>query len=158
LSAAFSAKEHIRKEMETTLWGTKIHACLSKVYTREDVEKVIIAIQKEADLDENSKNLLSQIVKNVFSHPQADVLFREGATVKNEVELIAENGKTYRIDRLLLNGNNCILIDYKTGKQQDEHVEQINLYENLLQEAGYNVLEKWLVYVGNEQEVLFFEG
>ena len=154
LSAAFSAKEHLQKANEKTLWGTKIHAFLSQVYTREDVEKVREIIQKEADLDENSKNILSQTVKNVFSHPQADVLFQDGAIVKNEVEIIDKNEKTYRIDRLILKRNNCVLVDYKTGKQQNEHIEQINLYGNLLQEAGFNVLGKWLVYI-EEQAVLF---
>ena len=156
LSATFSTASHIQKESEQSLWGKKIHAYLSQVYERDDVEKVTEIIQNEVDLDENSKNFLIKIVKNVFSHPQSEVLFREGTTAKTEVEIIAQNGKTYRIDRLMLNGNNCILVDYKTGKQQEEHLEQINRYGDLLQEAGFTVLEKWLVYI-DEEEVLFWE-
>ena len=156
LSVTFSASKQFQKENETSQWGTKIHAYLSQVYTRKDIEKVTESIQKEKNLDENDKNSLSQIVKNVFLHPQAEMLFREGTTSKNEVEIIDKTGKSHRIDRLILDKNNCILVDYKTGKPQDEHIEQINLYGNLLQEAGFSVSEKWVIYIDENQDVLFF--
>jgi len=129
------------------LWGTAIHDYLSQIYTREDVKKVSESIQKDKKWDKNSKNMLLQMLKNVFSHPQAEVLFGKDALVKNEAEIIDENGKSYRIDRLILNGNNCVLIDYKTGKPQDKHVEQINLYGDLLEKAGFYVEEKRIVYI-----------
>ncbi|MCL2131836.1 MAG: UvrD-helicase domain-containing protein [Lentimicrobiaceae bacterium] len=154
LSVNFSTQEYINAER---LWGTKIHAYLSQVYTKEDVEKVTKSIQNDKNLRENDKNTLSQTIKNVFSHPQAEILFRAGTTSKNEVEIIDENGKSHRIDRLVLDGTNCVLIDYKTGNPQDEHSEQINLYGNLLREADFDVVGKWLVYINDYQEVLFCE-
>ena len=146
LSVSFGGKS-AQKDNENTLWGTAIHDYLSQIYTREDVKKVSESIQKDKKWDKNSKNMLLQMLKNVFSHPQAEVLFGKDALVKNEAEIIDENGKSYRIDRLILNGNNCVLIDYKTGKPQDKHVEQINLYGDLLEKAGFYVEEKRIVYI-----------
>ena len=152
LTVNFRTKEYIQEER---LWGTKIHDYLSQIYTREDVEKVTKSIQSEKGLDENTKNTLAQIVTNIFSHPQATILFGEQATIKNEVEIIDKNGKSHRIDRLILNGKDCTLIDYKTGKQEDKHTEQLNLYGNLLQEAGFNVSGMYLVYIDEKQKVEF---
>jgi CRISPR/Cas system-associated exonuclease Cas4 (RecB family) len=52
-----------------------------------------------------------------------------------------------RPDRLVFNDNKVTVIDYKTGAEKEEDQVQIKSYGALLEEMGYQVENKILVYV-----------
>ena len=55
-------------------------------------------------------------------------------------------------DRLVLNANGLTIIDYKTGKPDAKHRQQLNEYASLLQEAGLSVHAKFLFYTTTKQK------
>jgi CRISPR/Cas system-associated exonuclease Cas4 (RecB family) len=47
----------------------------------------------------------------------------------------------------------AVIIDYKTGEEKPAHKKQILQYADLLNQMGYNVTEKLLVYIEDEKVV-----
>jgi ATP-dependent helicase/nuclease subunit A len=53
----------------------------------------------------------------------------------------------------LLKENNAIIIDYKTGKEEPKHADQVNHYASVLEDLGYSTIHKYLFYL-NEKRVV----
>jgi hypothetical protein len=45
------------------------------------------------------------------------------------------------------------VVDYKTGAPDDSHKNQIINYANVLQQMGYNNIEKYLIYTNDDKLV-----
>lgn len=63
------------------------------------------------------------------------------------------SGHIYRPDRFVVIDGRATIIDYKTGRPEREHHEQINQYATILERMGYSNIEKILVYIGDEISV-----
>jgi CRISPR/Cas system-associated exonuclease Cas4 (RecB family) len=48
---------------------------------------------------------------------------------------------------------NAVLIDYKTGKKSDMHISQLNNYAEILKQAGYKHVDKYILYL-DETEIV----
>ena len=47
-----------------------------------------------------------------------------------------------------------VIIDYKTGKENDSHKNQLNKYKSVIEEMNFKVAKKILIYV-NEKIKIF---
>ena len=68
----------------------------------------------------------------------------------NECNIIMlENGVAVskRPDRVISNGTETIVIDYKTGQETDGHKGQVRQYVNLLREMGMPQVQGFLWYI-----------
>ena len=65
-----------------------------------------------------------------------------------------QNTKTIKPDRVAVKANNAFLLDYKTGKHQSRYVNQLNEYGFALQEMGFIVQKKVLLYIGENLEIV----
>jgi ATP-dependent exoDNAse (exonuclease V) beta subunit len=54
----------------------------------------------------------------------------------------------------VVKNKNAYLLDYKTGAHQSKYEKQLNEYELALQEMGFNVLKKSLIYIGENLEIV----
>jgi CRISPR/Cas system-associated exonuclease Cas4 (RecB family) len=70
-----------------------------------------------------------------------------GNRVITECNILRPDGKIIRPDRVFVKNNKAIVVDYKTGKQKDEHIKQVNKYALTLEQMGYKPVEKYLLYV-----------
>ena len=75
--------------------------------------------------------------------------------MKNEVEIISK-GNTYRPDRLMFDDQKVIIVDYKTGQPEDKHKIQLNRYGDLLRQMGFQVIARYLLYLGEKTSVVRF--
>jgi hypothetical protein len=65
-----------------------------------------------------------------------------------EAELITQNGELLRPDRVIFDSDSTLLIDYKTGKENNSvYFKQLNKYEAALISMGYKNIRKVLVYI-----------
>ncbi len=65
------------------------------------------------------------------------------------------NGEIFRPDRIFKSTQNkYTIIDYKTGKKESKHRQQILSYKNNLQQLGCEVENCYLVYIDNEIDIL----
>lgn len=70
---------------------------------------------------------------------RADVLelFRKapGRTVRNEQEFVRSDGQLFRIDRVMVDPDSVVVVDYKTGAEREEYAEQVENYLAIVRDA-----------------------
>ncbi|HQO87449.1 MAG TPA: hypothetical protein PKX84_07340, partial [Bacteroidia bacterium] len=71
--------------------------------------------------------------------------------IYNEHEMADAEGNILRPDRLMLEGDKAIVVDYKTGAIEADHVHQIANYKEVLQDAGFKVVKTFLYYLEKKE-------
>ena len=93
---------------------------------------------------------LKLLEKRITSHPE---FFNPEALARNEVELINASGEALRPDRVIIQGNQVTIVDYKFGKPQDEYKDQVGGYMDLYRQLGYKDIRGFLWYVYTDKVV-----
>ena len=93
-----------------------------------------------------------QKIKNqiefIIQDDQIKDLFMNNKEIFLETSILCSDGKIYRPDRVVVHDiNHASLIDYKTGKEDKEHVKQIKKYEDVLFQLGYKKIQGYIVYL-----------
>ena len=127
--------------------GHKIHEILSFIEHKKDLKPSIEKAIREGLILKEEVVELTALLKNIINDHTLNPYFSEGVKVKNECEIILDNGKTLRPDRLVFNDNKVHVFDYKTGEEHGNHKNQITQYKNTLSEMGFDVKESFLVYI-----------
>ena len=72
-------------------------------------------------------------------------------------EIITKSGKILIPDKLVFFEENKVgIVDYKTGRKNNTHKKQLNIYEEALKNMGIITLEKILIYTDKKIEVEIF--
>lgn len=151
-------------EKETTSprqMGIILHNLLSKINTKQDIEKTIETSAQKGEIVQNEKDYYKSIVEQMLSTEQASVWFSLGNKILNEIDIIVkEDGQitTKRPDRLMITKDNeIILVDYKfakTKKNINQYSSQIKTYEQLIKQIGFNKIQSYLWFVNfNESQI-----
>jgi len=137
-------------------WGNLVHLVLSEITSINDLEKVMDHVSSYGMIDEKDKEKLQSTIHGILNNPATSHLFAEGIKVRKEAEILLKNGNTLRPDRVIFDGDNIILIDYKTGKPDEKHERQLRDYEQRLLEMGYKEIRKFLLYTTPEVRLIEF--
>ncbi|WP_445386579.1 UvrD-helicase domain-containing protein [Robiginitalea sp. IMCC44478] len=135
-------------EQETSIsYGNLIHTALSLVETEQDVPAAVQVLLQQGAIDQAGEATLLEIIYRVVRHPLLKEYFREGPGILNERDIISENGLLLRPDRMIFENREVTVIDYKTGKREISHREQIELYGRILESMGYTLKNTILIYI-----------
>ena len=80
-------------------------------------------------------------------------LFNECTILKYDKE--TDEVQEHRPDRVMTNGKEMIVVDFKFGRPREEYKTQVQEYMHLLGEMGYPNVKGylWYVYTNNIEEV-----
>ena len=140
--------------------GILMHEILEQIRTEADILPSVEGQVRLGQVSQEESNLLAEQIQNVMRLPAGDGTvadwFRPGLSIKNE-KTIAFGKEEYRPDRVIINGQDVIVVDYKTGQKMAEHHDQILSYGNLLKTMGYGHVRLFLLYLeaGEAEEVLW---
>ena len=142
-----SQKEAIEK-------GNLIHDLMAEVKTGSDINIALDAFISSGILNVEQKDELDHLLTSIVEHPKLKAYFSEGFTIYNERDIITTNGIILRPDRLAINTKNEVtIIDYKTGKQDLKHAQQLQCYQDALEEMDFSVTKKILIYLNEPLEI-----
>lgn len=128
--------------------GLLIHWLLSKIKSLTDVNSALEAGTMEGLINANEIPSLQQKLLSVIEHPELAAYFASNVTCKIEAEIVTREGDLLRPDRIVLLEKETVLIDYKTGKENNsKYLKQLLKYEQALSTMGYPPIKKLLVYV-----------
>ncbi|MCM4160154.1 DNA helicase UvrD [Antarcticibacterium flavum] len=130
--------------------GNLVHNILSETDTTKDIGPAMEKFLKKEEKDPATQTQMKELLSQVVTHPQLATYFREDAIVKRERDIISPGGEVLRPDRLNFEGNRVTILDYKTGKLQPQHREQMQQYAGTLESMGYEVEKKILIYINEE--------
>jgi ATP-dependent exoDNAse (exonuclease V) beta subunit len=144
-------------QQEAIEYGNVVHEILSFVKTKGDVDLAIINALENGLITPSQKEVIFQTILQIVEHPALINHFAAGNRVMNEQTIIQKEDKIIKPDRMVITSdNNVFLIDYKTGTPNPKHQLQLNNYQNAIEEMGYKVIEKALIYIGEEVKVVGF--
>jgi ATP-dependent exoDNAse (exonuclease V) beta subunit len=126
--------------------GNILHETMAHIKAKKDIPFVIEELRSRAIIPSEEIDRLQTKIEQIVSHPDLAQLFEGSSEVKNESSIITKNGKLLIPDRVNFEANHVTILDYKTGAAYAKHSGQINEYASALEEMGYVVKEKIIVY------------
>ena len=134
--------------------GNVFHEIMKEINSKKDVT---IALNRFYDLgviDDVQKDEYMRKILAIINHADLNKYYNEKLISFNEREIISKSGAILVPDRLVFfNNSEVIVIDYKTGSESLSHINQLNKYEAVLQEMNIKVVEKILIYIGEEIKI-----
>ncbi|MBL0310209.1 MAG: UvrD-helicase domain-containing protein [Bacteroidetes bacterium] len=154
-SASREAKQISIRKNSQLLWneekvekinrGTLMHEVLKQVKYAADVPKVLNKMFNEGLMNEKERKEMSDDIIALMNQDLIRIYFQPPFKVINERGFLSP--KFTRIpDRVVIDGEQAIVIDYKTGKKKNEHIQQLNDYASELMKFGFKWVKKFLVY------------
>lgn len=135
--------------------GIAMHAVLSKVITLNDLPDAIDWAISNGYLSENQRQTTNDSLISVLNSEPFKEWFNERWEVKTEASIINTDGNIYRPDRVLIDGNQAIIVDFKFGLPTTHHRKQVEQYKKLLTDMGYSDVKGYLWYFQlNRHEVV----
>lgn len=132
-------------------WGTMVHDILSDIKTIDDAVMAIRPYINDGTLDEEQGERLLKQFQKIVNIPEIKEAYDKNALIKNEMDILTVDGMILRPDRYAELPNEIILIDYKTGKPDESHHEQLRSYMAALQNMNVRKnIKAYLVYIGEE--------
>lgn len=136
-------------------YGNLVHEIMALIETAADIQTALHQSQEDGVLRADQKADIEATIRQIIFHPELESFFQPGLKVLNEQSIIPVNGSTLKPDRVLILPNReALLLDYKTGALQQNHITQIQSYADAIENIGYVVAKKVLVYTGNEVNIV----
>lgn len=139
------------------------------IQTGKLLHSLFATIRTEHDIAPQVDNMLSQglissakqaesIKEMIFKHIAASGVsswFDGSYTLFNEASIIYRDGgvlQTRRPDRVMIAPDgHAIVVDFKFGREREEHLHQVREYMDLLRKMGYPMVEGHIWYVYNDK-------
>ena len=127
--------------------GDIIHQVLSKIYHLNHFDKKLTIAYDEGLINKKDLKIISSLKKN----KEVTKFFNHKNKSFNEIEILSDDGNTYRLDRVVETEKEIYVLDYKTGKIVDyEHKKYLNkldLYISLLKNIYDKPIVGHLIYI-----------
>ncbi len=135
--------------------GNLIHDILSEIDTSEDIQTALEKFSEKENLVLNETSEIKKILWQVISHPELSPYFLKESKIYRERDIISPDGELLRPDRLIFDGKQVTIMDYKTGNVSDSHIAQMNRYAEVLSLMDFKVTNKILIYINEEVNLTF---
>ena len=141
--------------------GSVLHEIFSTIRTTADIDRALLALQHDGVLynDEVTSKKLIGILSKRLEDGRISNWFSDRWTLFNECAIlrIDEQGKVVerRPDRVMTDGQETLVVDFKFGKPKAAYREQVCEYMQLLQQMGMPNVQGflWYVYSNRIEEV-----
>jgi len=151
-------------QREALMWGTNrlmaiefgnvMHEILSFITTGNDIPLALMKAVETGLITRSQQDAVENSLREVIYHPELTAFFSEDSKVFNEQSIIRKGVQTIKPDRVTTKGKKAWLLDYKTGTHLPKYERQLHEYKVALEEMGYEVAKKTLVYIGDGINVL----
>lgn len=151
------AQEKTRSYIQT---GNIIHTLFASIKTIDEVDKAIDRLEFDGVLYDRptTREQLRQMIDSRLQTPQVADWFSPRWTVYNECSIITRDERSgavvdKRPDRVVYDGKEMKVIDFKTGREREEHHRQVRGYMRMLREMGYRQVKGYLWYIAANRVV-----
>lgn len=121
--------------------GRLLHTLFSAIETKEDIDNAITQLIFEGIISKpETEEEIRELTHRAFSLPQVQDWYSGTWQLFNECDIIwQENGElhTRRPDRVMMRGDEIVIVDFKFGKQNKKYNKQVKGYMQLLVRMGY---------------------
>lgn len=133
--------------------GKLLHQLLSSIRTAADIDREVRKLLSEGLIESAAKaESTSRLMTNAISKPEVSAWFDGHWTLFNETSVLFRNNGmvlTRRPDRVMTDGQETIVVDFKFGRRKEEHMHQVQEYMGLLRDMGFLNVRGYVWYVYN---------
>ena len=122
----------------------------------DDANDACLQALQDGKVSKSEFNEIQTSIQNNLQLPEVKKWFDGSYEVLNERDLLTSD-KLLRPDRVMLSGDEAVVVDYKTGERQDKYLYQVKEYAKVLQNTGFSKVsgffcgtctpENWKKYV-----------
>ncbi|MFW0736487.1 UvrD-helicase domain-containing protein [Flavobacterium sp. T12S277] len=142
-------------QQEAIAYGNIVHEILAFVKDKTDVDLAVTKGIENGLITNDQVDMVLKTLQEIVNHPELSICFDGKDTVLNEQTIVQKEGRILKPDRIVLTTNKeAYLLDYKTGAINPKYTRQIQEYQEAIEDLGYKVLKKALVYIGSEIDVV----
>ena len=132
--------------------GSVLHEIFSTIRTTEDINHALQQLQYDGVLydDEVTREKITTLLRKRLENNRVKDWFSDRWKLFNECSILTMNEgevKTLRPDRVMTDGQETHVVDFKFGHPDPEYHTQVRQYMQLLQEMGLPRVKGWLWYV-----------
>ena len=134
--------------------GNILHQLFSTILTEDDIEPRLKQLEQEGVIynDEVTSKELQNKIANALMNEKVKDWFSSRWKLFNECTILdydKESGDIHehRPDRVMTDGKEIIVVDFKFGKPREEYHEQVQRYMTLLMRMGYEKVSGYIWYV-----------
>ena len=135
--------------------GQLLHHLFSVIKTKDDIDRAIDQLMFEGVIDSREmEKEIRDLTEDAFAMPQVQDWYSGNWKLFNECAIIYQkNGmlQTRRPDRVMMNPDHTIVVDFKFGKPNKKYAKQVKEYMNLLSEMGYSNISGYIWYVDEKR-------
>lgn len=128
--------------------GTLMHEVLSRVRVPKDLPSSVEAYRLAGVINREEATELLTHLEKLLNDPRVADWYDGTTRVLNEVDILFGKGLTKRPDRVMIKGDEAIVVDYKFGERQlKSYHKQVEKYMQLIRKMGYKKVSGYLWYV-----------
>jgi hypothetical protein len=147
----FSPEEKATREKIN--YGNLMHDAFAGINSVHDIPLAVRRLTIEGKIHASESASLEARLKSLIMAPPASDWFKPGTRVLTEAEILLPTGVSRRPDRVIINGDKAVIVDFKSGEENTHYSDQINQYRNLLLDMGYRDVEGYLWYIDKNKIV-----
>ena len=134
--------------------GNVLHQLFSTIYTTADIPARLNELEQQGIIynDEITSAQLRTRIEDAITTPQVQEWFSKRWQLYNECTILEYNKDTneveeHRPDRVMTNGKEFVVVDFKFGKEREEYKKQVQQYMEILIRMGHKKVSGYLWYV-----------
>lgn len=134
--------------------GNVLHQLFSTIYTTADIPARLNELEQQGIIynDEITSAQLRTRIEDAITNPQVQEWFSKRWQLYNECTILGYNKDTnemeeHRPDRVMTDGKEFVVVDFKFGKEREEYKKQVQQYMEILIRMGHKKVSGYLWYV-----------
>ena len=134
--------------------GNVLHQLFSTIYTTADIPARLNELEQQGIIynDEITSAQLRTRIEDAITNPQVQEWFSKRWQLYNECTILEYNKDTnemeeHRPDRVMTDGKEIVVVDFKFGKEREEYKKQVQQYMEILIRMGHKKVSGYLWYV-----------
>ena len=137
--------------------GSVLHNVFSTIRTSADVKQALQQLQQDGVLydDEITAEQVTTLLRKRLESPRIREWFSPRWQLFNECSILCVdsqgNMQERRPDRVMTDGRETHVVDFKFGRPHEEYFDQVREYMQLLRSMGMPNVKGWLWYVYNNK-------
>lgn len=129
-------------------YGVLMHSIMAEITGVDDVKTVVERYAREGRLKQSMKGKIIEKLIQLITQPDVARWFAPDVRVVAESDILKSGERIARPDRVVIDGNRVIVIDYKFGRLElAQYTTRVKEYMQLVREMGYTHVEGYLWYV-----------
>ena len=134
--------------------GNVLHQLFSTIYTTADIPTRLNELEQQGIIynDEITSAQLRTRIEDAITNPQVQEWFSKRWQLYNECTILEYNKDTNEMeehlpDRVMTDGKEFVVVDFKFGKEREEYKKQVQQYMEILIRMGHKKVSGYLWYV-----------